>query len=224
MILAPEKRFLFIHVPKAAGTSINSALSLHDVFYPVRGHSVAAREAHAEKCGLSPAAAQLGEHADAKQFISVLGRAAYDSYYAFAFVRNPWDVAVSWFHYRLINPAVGGHAEAEASGTFETYVRRVLTKPDGAKRVGLQLPFLVDEEGKLAVTFLGRYESLEADFAQVVARLAVPILPLDHFNQSYHDPWPSLYSRETFEIVGKLVAADAKLLGYANDPDAYGIR
>jgi Sulfotransferase family len=224
LILAPEKRLLFIHVPKAAGTSINSALSMHDVFYPVRGGNVAAREAHAAKSGLSPAAAQLGEHADAKQFIAVLGRATYDSFYSFAFVRNPWDVAVSWFHYRLINPAVGGHAEAMAAGTFETYVRRVLTRADAARWVGLQHPFVTDEAGKRAVSFLGRYESLAADFATVIARLAVPTLALDRFNQSYHAPWPSLYSRETFEIVGALVANDAKLLGYPSDSEAYGIR
>jgi hypothetical protein len=47
MILAKDKRFIFIHVPKAAGTSINSALSLHDVFFPVRGGDAAARAKHA---------------------------------------------------------------------------------------------------------------------------------------------------------------------------------
>ncbi len=224
MILAPAKRFIFIHVPKAAGTSINSALSMHDAFYPARGKNIAAREAHAEKSGLPSATAALGEHATAKQFIAALGRTVYDSYYSFGFVRNPWDVAVSWFHYRLINPAVGGHAEAAAAGTFETYVRHVLTQPDAAKWVGLQYPFLVDDADQPAVSFVGRYESLAADFAAVIQHLGISILPLDHFNQSYHAAWPSLYSRETFEIVGALVAPDAKLFGYGRDPELYGIR
>ena len=47
MILAQDRRFIFIHVPKAAGTSIHSALSLHDVFHGVRG--AAARKKHAEE-------------------------------------------------------------------------------------------------------------------------------------------------------------------------------
>jgi len=55
LIISNDKRFIFIHVPKAAGTSINAALSLHDVFFPVRGGNLAAKEKHAEKSGLPPA-------------------------------------------------------------------------------------------------------------------------------------------------------------------------
>ncbi|MBY0510976.1 MAG: sulfotransferase family 2 domain-containing protein [Rhodospirillaceae bacterium] len=223
MILAPDKRFLFIHVPKAAGTSINSALSMHDAFFPVRTGDVAARKQHAEKIGLPSATALLGEHASAKHFITALGAEAYGGYYSTAFVRNPWDVAVSWFHYRQINPAVAGHAEAAASGSFAKYVAKHLAGPDGARLVGLQHPFVVDDGGALAVSFMGRYESLEQDFAKVVAHLQITTLALDHFNQSYHPAWPGLYTRDTFEIVRALVSHDAALFGYPDDPAAYGI-
>lgn len=223
MILAPDKRFIFIHVPKAAGTSLNAALSLHDAFHPVRNGNLATREAHAEKIGLPRASARLDEHAGARHFINALGRAVFDTYYSFAFVRNPWDVAVSWFHYRLINPAVAGHAEAEAAGSFAAYVKKHLLGPDGARLVGLQHAFVADETGAPVVSFIGRYESLEKDFAQVRERLGIETLPLDHFNQSYHPAWPGLYSRETFAAVGGLVARDAALFGYPADPAAYGI-
>ena len=223
MILAPDRRFIFIHVPKAAGTSINAALSMHDAFYAVRTGNAAVRAAHAEKSGLPPATAALGEHATAKQFIAALGRDDFAGYYSFAFVRNPWDVAVSWFHYRLINLAVNGHAEAVSAGTFQTYVKKHLCGPDGARLVGLQHPFVVDEAGAVAVSFLGRYESLEQDFGLVARLLKIGTLPLDHFNQSYHPAWPSLYTRETFTAVGELVSRDAELFGYAQDPAAYGI-
>ena len=223
MILAPDKRFIFIHVPKAAGTSINAALSLHDVFYPVRGGNADARRAHADKLNLPPATAELGEHAAAKHFIAALGRDTYDGYYSFAFVRNPWDVAVSWFHYRLINDRVAGHKQAEAAGTFETYVKRVLAAPDGAQWVGLQHPFVIDGAWDLAVKFVGRYEALADDFAAVAATLGIKTLELDRFNQSYHAPWPGLYTPDTFAIVGSLVARDAALFGYPAQAEAYGI-
>jgi hypothetical protein len=223
MILAPDKRFIFIHVPKAAGTSINAAFSMCDAFYAVRQSNAAARAAHAEKVGLPRAAAALTEHASAKQFIAALGRDIFSEYYSFAFVRNPWDVAVSWFHYRLINPAISGHAEAAAAGNFAAYVKRHLAGPEGAKLVGLQYPFVVDDTGEVAVSFIGRYESLERDFSLVTRLLKVEALPLDHFNQSYHPAWAGLYTRETFAVVAGLVAKDAVLFGYPNDPDAYGI-
>ena len=223
MILAKDKRFIFIHVPKAAGTSINSALSLHDVFFLVRHENIAARRAFAEKNGLPAAAAVLGEHANVKLFIKTLGREEYARYCAFAFVRNPWDVAVSWFHYRLINPTVAGHAEAEAAGDFRKYVKRVLTGPDGPRLVGLQYPLVTDDSGAVSVSFLGRYESLAVDFATVKQHLGIDTLELDHFNQSYHAAWPQLYNPTTFAIVAKLVERDAALFGYPSDPSAYGI-
>jgi hypothetical protein len=223
MILAPSRKFIFIHVPKAAGTSINSALSMHDAFFPVRMRP-AARRAHAESIGLPASAADLGEHASARHIIAALGRDAYDSYYSFAFVRNPWDVAVSWFHYRLINPDQIGHQECAAAGSFEKYVAQVLTRPDGVKQVGPQHPYVLDADGKRAVSYVGRYESLAEDFATVKQHLGIETLVLDHFNQSYHPPWPSLYTGSTFEIVGALVAKDAALFGYSTDAAAYGIR
>lgn len=223
MILAPDKRFIFIHVPKAAGTSINAALSMHDAFFPVRNGDVAARKQHAEKIGLPSATALLTEHASAKHFITALGAETYSGYYSTAFVRNPWDVAVSWFHYRQINPAVAGHAEAAAAGTFAKYVTTHLAGPDGARQVGLQHPFVVDDSGAVAVSFIGRYESLEQDFAKVIRRFQIATLPLDHFNQSYHPAWPGLYTPATFEIVRALVSRDAALFGYPDDPATYGI-
>ena len=224
MILSPERRFIFIHVPKAAGTSINAALSLHDVFYPARGQDRTARVKCAIDANLPESAADLIEHSTAKHLIESLGREAYSKYYSFGFVRNPWDVAVSWFHYRLITSTVDGYEDAQAAGTFEAYVHRHLKNPDVIRRAELQGPYLVDDENKLAVNFVGRFETLEQDFETVKDSLSIESLPLDHFNQSYHAPWTQLYTPETFAIVAEMVREDAALFGYPTEPDAYGIK
>jgi hypothetical protein len=223
VILSPEKKFIFIHVPKAAGTSVHGALSHLDVFHSVRHGDGPARERRAIECGLPAAAAAFTQHTTAKTAIQVLGPEAYGSYYRFCFVRNPWDVAVSWFHYRFYNPQIDGHPEASAAGSFDAYVRRVLAGKDGARFVGLQHPYVTDDAGRLAMTFVGRHESLTEDFAKVVGDLNLEALPLDHLNQSHHAPWVSLYSRETFAIVAALVTRDAELFGYTADPAVYGI-
>jgi hypothetical protein len=223
VILSARNKFIFIHVPKVAGTSVHGALSHLDVFYDVRFADGPARERCAIENGLPAAAAGFTQHTSANNLIRVLGREAYDTYYSFCFVRNPWDVAVSWFHYRLHNADISGHAAAAAAGSFETYVRGVLAAEDGGRWVGLQHPFVIDEQGRVAASFVGRHESLAQDFAAVVARLGLKALSFDHLNQGFHGPWPSLYTPETFAIVGRLVARDAALFGYASDPAAYGI-
>lgn len=223
MILSPEKKFIFIHVPKAAGTSVHGALSHFDVFRGVPRGDAAACQARAVDRGLPAAAATFGQHTSAAAAIRVLGRAAYDAYYSFCFVRNPWDVAVSWFHYRLYNPQIDGHAEAAAAGTFDAYVRRVLAGKDGARWVGSQHPYVTDETGRIAMTFVGRHEALARDFAAAIGALNLEALPLDHFNQSYHAPWAELYTPETFAVVAGLAQRDAVLFGYDADPAVYGI-
>ncbi len=223
MILSTEKKFIFIHVPKAAGTSVHGALSHLDIFHGLRRGDTAARERRAVECGLPAGAAIFSQHTAAKTVIQVLGREAYASYYTFCFVRNPWDVAVSWFHYRLHNPHIDGHGEANAAGAFDAYVRRVLAGKDGARWVGLQHPYVTDEAGDLVATFIGRHEFLPADFRRAIEVLNLETLPLDHLNQSYHAPWAGLYTPETFGIVASLVERDAALFGYSADPVAYGI-
>jgi hypothetical protein len=47
-----------------------------------------------------------------------------------------------------------------------------------------QYDFLFDEQGRLLVDFVGRYESLQADFDTVCARLGIPPTPLPHENRS----------------------------------------
>jgi hypothetical protein len=224
MIFSTTQRFIFIHVPKAAGTSINAALSPHDVFHPVRTADAATKRAFAQTAGVPPALVDLGTHGSAAQVIALIGADVFAGYFSFAFVRNPWDVAVSWFHYRLINPHVPGHKEAAACDTFARYIDRHIAAPGGEHLVGLQHPFVTNTDGALALNFIGRYESFDADYAAVMQRLNVQTLELDRLNQSYHAPWAQLYTRDTFAMIGKLVAKDASLFGYATDPDAYGIK
>ena len=71
MIFSAAQRFIFIHVPKAAGTSINAALSPHDVFHPVRTADVATKRAFALTAGVPPALVDLGTHGSAAQVMVV---------------------------------------------------------------------------------------------------------------------------------------------------------
>ena len=128
------------------------------------------------------------------------------------------------FRSRLINPHIDGHKDAAACETFARHVERHLAGPNGPRLAGPQHPYVTRKTGELAVSFIGRYETFDADYAAVLQRLNVPTLELDRLNQSYHAPWAQLYSRDTFALVGKLVEKDAGLFGYPNDPAAYGIK
>src|SRR5690242_14850320 len=141
-------RCIFVHVPKTAGTSIARALlGSHTGHVPYFEY----------------------ERANPRKF---------RSYFKFAFVRNPWDRLVSAYFF-LQN---GGLNEVDrawaaqhlaAYPTFDMFVRQGLGI-DSIMRFPHFRPqsyYVADRRGKVMVDFLGRYENLVSDFAEVAGRL-----------------------------------------------------
>ena len=79
-----------------------------------------------------------------------------------------------------------------------------------------QSRFVCTEDGKPAVDFLGRFETLERDFAALRERVpAAGDLP--KANVGDHDDYRNCYDANTRRIVGDLYAQDIKLFGYDFD-------
>ena len=77
-------------------------------------------------------------------------------------------------------------------------MKRALLRPQFCKRVLVapQHTLLSDETGKVALDFIGRYESLQADFDAVCDRLALPKATLPHRNRSEHDAYQNLLDND----------------------------
>ena len=75
MLISKQKKFVFVHVQKTGGTSLRQVL---------KSHAPDARKWH-------------GKHGHASDAIAEIGRAEWERYFSFAFVRNPWDRLVSWY-------------------------------------------------------------------------------------------------------------------------------
>ena len=92
-------------------------------------------------------------------------------------MRNPWDRIVSEYKYRGYPVCLD----------FKTYLFKHLPEPgftDTYCHILPQYDFLFDERGTLLVDFVGKYESLQADFDTVCARLGISPRPLPHVNRS----------------------------------------
>jgi hypothetical protein len=173
-VICHPYRCVFVHVPKTAG------ISIEHVFLGLLGLTWETRASLLLRPNDDPVKGPPRlSHLKASEYVSLgyLTRQEFDSYFKFSFVRNPWDRIVSEYKYRRYPVRLD----------FKTYLFRHLPAPgftDLYTHIIPQYDFLFDGQGKLLVDFVGRYESLQADFEEVCARLGLPGTPLPHANRS----------------------------------------
>lgn len=67
-----------------------------------------------------------------------------------------------------------------------------------------------------AFNFIGRYERLKEDFAEMCRRLGRKLPALPHIYKGDHRPWEQYYTtQELIEKVAQIYARDIRRLGYS---------
>jgi hypothetical protein len=187
---------IFIHIPKTAGTSIGEA---------IYGHWVG--------------------HVPLSRFAAFDDR-KFKSFFKFSFVRNPWDRLLSAFAHLKGGGEPLARRESLWSerylGNFESFEQFVLALRDGEFRSVIvgdvhfrpQLDWItLPGSERIAVDYLGRFESLEEDYSQVAHRLGIAgNLPMR--KQTTRPRYRDAYSAEMSKIVEEIFRNDIERLGY----------
>jgi chondroitin 4-sulfotransferase 11 len=190
MLLLYKRRGIFIHVPKTGGISIKSAL---EPFCDTRSSMFA----------WHPLAGSVRE---------VI--ADFDTYWRFAFVRNPWDLHLSWWKYIRAHGDHPYHAQLAALETFERYVREGLSPHHLSYNLQNQVDWISDAEGNPLVNFVGRFERLREDWQVVCDALKLGDLKLPHLNATTPVDYHEFYTPKMAEIVRTVNARDIAAFGY----------
>lgn len=228
MIISHKHRFIFLKTKKTAGTSIEIALSKlcgpDDVITPVseadeklRAGGTGAQNWRQHGWWQSPrpllkrrlfktAAKDYGfyNHMPAAEAKALIGDdELWQSYFKFAFDRNPWDRQVSYYHYCF--------RDKSKRVPFEQFMEL-------DRRARLNNYEIYSIDGEPAVDFIGRYESLDTDLSRVLKRIdvsQVPELPrakggIRPKERSYQDYYTPQLKRQ----VGDWYHREIALLGY----------
>jgi len=208
MVISDSKDFLFVHVQKAAGSSIRRLLEPYALHPPRTAWNKLRSRLH-----LQPDYRRFcfGGHAPLRHAEAVMPARRFDEIFKFAFVRNPWDRLVSWYSYVLQHPEHGRHRRIARLGGFEAFVEYEIRRDKIS-----QLEMLSDSTGRLRVDFVGRFETLHEDFEKIRARLDLEgrLVP---YNVSRHDAYRSYYTARTRDRVARHWAAEIEAFGYAFD-------
>lgn len=218
MILSLSHRFIFVHIPKTAGSAMTDALRRFGRG-KVRtlGRSLTRRLPMVEP----PETAHFRVHEPARVMIRKLSRPVWDGFHSFSVVRNPFDHAVSHYEYMKQYRSAKWAARFAAMG-FEEYLSYRLAPPKMLDRIFARLPdqtyYLLDEAGAVAVNRLIRFEALAEEFPRLVADLGLEGATLRRVNKtrakSDRRPFQSYYDATTLDMVRRLYARDFTTLGY----------
>ncbi len=214
MPISHDKKFIFVHLVKTAGSSIEKALNLQKKnelygFEDKEGNHIENAEGMKFNLGKPKEERLLClQHLTAAQIRARYSKEIWDSYFKFAFVRNPWELVVSQYSYvTQRREGLRQLLKITPETSFEDFVMNT--------RLGVspQHRFLVGEEGEVIVDFVGRFERLAEDFGKVCERIGVEAsLPMA--NKSKHDHYRDYYNEKTKNRVSRVFAKDIELFGY----------
>ena len=192
------KGYIFVHIPKTAGTSMCEALGLSDTM-----------------------------HETAIDYRRMLG-GRYDELYRFAFVRNPWDRFLSLYMYARMEESHHHSASAPHSkkcGKHPDYetLKHTSIQDAAALLIAGQLSFqwlpqhrwVCDENGKVIVDFVGRVEAVEHDWPVVAARVGGRTnMPRRNVANVEKVPYQQVLDSKTKALLDDYYKKDVELFGY----------
>lgn len=215
MIISRGRRYVFVHIPKTGGTAVSLALEARarkdDLLI---GDTPKARARRAQLRGLKPAG-RLWKHSTLADVAGVVTEAELADFFVFATVRNPWDRAVSYYHWlraqSFAHTAVGLARTHDFSG-FLNHPQTVAGFgfwPYGA--------YLRDAAGGERARLFARLEVLADDLAPLEAHLGFRLV-IHRVNASDRQAdWRPYYSDADADLIARLCAVDIARFGYGFD-------
>lgn len=206
MIVSHKYKFIFIAIPKTATHAIRFALRPHlasnDWEQVELFHRSRAPIAGFENINHGHITAQVAKEA--------LGKEIWDSYYKFAFVRNPFDRFISYSFFKNKNSEIfKKHALAKMKLAFQDpfVLNDLLFQP--------QIDFINDEEGGLMVDYVGRYEQLQKSFNAISKQTGIKSVELPLLNTTDHEKYHGYYDEELRGLVEIHYKKEIELFNYS---------
>jgi hypothetical protein len=198
-MISLQKRFLFIHIPKTAGNSIQSALRDYS-----EDQLVALRKEQdgVERFGLRNPKYKIKKHSTLAEYRTALGETQFDDLYKFTCIRNPWDRMVSYY----FTPT-----QKTEPWDWKKFRKIIL----GALSVADYLRLDKGEGDLFAnVDYVMRFENLADDFRTVCRALDISPTTLPRYNRSNREHYSKYYDDELRELVRARFAAEIERFGY----------
>jgi len=194
-----QKCFLFVHIPKTAGNSIQSVLRDYS-----EDQLVALRKEQdgIERFGLRNPKYKIRKHSTLREYRQALSDEQFHNLYKFTCVRNPWDRMVSYYFTPTQNPETWNREKFRGIISKAVSVADYLRLDEG------------EEDPFANVDSIMRFENLADDFRTVCGRLDISPPTLPQYNRSNRQHYSKYYDDELREFVRSRFAAEIERFDY----------
>lgn len=190
-----RRKYIFVHIPKTGGVSIERSLS-----------------PHIDYC------LHIGAHKNIHEHREGLPRYDFDKFFKFCFVRNPWDRAFSLYSFWRNQKSSDKFYEWDSKQVnvckrlkFKEFLLRIKQgMPTLCRRPHVKSQYSFTK----GVDFIGRFENIDEDYSKVRDALNLPPLKLPHLNKSQHKHYSRAYDEESIQLVNDIYKKDIAEFNY----------
>jgi hypothetical protein len=194
--------FLFVHIPKTAGNSIQNVLRAYseDKIVCLTPHQdgIERFEVRSDKFNIH-------KHSTLQDYRAELGEEVFQRLFKFTSVRNPWDRMISFY----FSPHRG-----PVSWNREQFAKLIAQIPPVAAHIFLEGGSNSGPSCFNNMDYFIRYESLNDDFKKVCELIGIPWVPLPIRNKSKRQPYSIYYDDELVELVRNRFSEEIIYFGY----------
>lgn len=201
MPISHVHKFVFVHIPKTAGSSIEKKFNIYGVNNKGENNIICTD-------------IMFGKNYQHLTYEQILKTSPKDvsNYFSFSFVRNPWSKMLSEFFWRK-------PFDKEIQGfTFNQFVDRVcdfdLNHPKMCPHFIEQSKFILNEKDEKIIDFVGRKENFKSDFDLLCVKLNVSNITIDQTNQTNHKHYSHYYNKESIKKIKEKYRRDIECFSY----------
>ncbi len=208
MLISDSHHFIFVHIRKAAGTSLRQVLG--QVSLP-KNKKVWQKLLSRNGFAIDYHNYSFRKHAKLIEAERSMPADKFKQYFKFAVVRNPWERLVSEYEYIKTKPSHSRFKKISAM-SFAEFVTYQSQRP-----AAHQVNALTLRNGQLGCDFIGKLETLDQSLHAVGSRIGIDLSVLPHVNQVKRRDYRSYYNADLTAQVAKLWQADIEAFKYDFD-------